>query len=202
MKKYSTKRKKASSNSRFYLYMEFLPQFQMPRKDFTYNDDDVRRLKMVLQKAKDRYSYAKLVDRKTKTVLGIFSPEGSFSEWEWKNKQKNLSRSLLRGSMAFRPNTELRRRLNGQPPLLTIFSRDTNNEGKKGKDIAINNIREDVINGPFSNDFKMIYVFDGHTNKRVAEIDYEGNIFACEAFYNEIKQLKNERIFSLFKNRK
>jgi hypothetical protein len=179
------KRKKAGKDSRYYLYVYFLPPYQSPREDMTYNSNDERgpqsAIKWLMKRvlngtAKNRYSYAKLVDRLTGKILSVWTDTEGQMSWESYKELKESTKSpnerpYLKASVAFLPFKRSEREAYGLSPLLTVIGGVY--DGISGEDAALLSIYEQVMFGKYSSDFRQVFIYD-RNDIRVATLDRSG----------------------------
>lgn len=202
----SKKRKKVGLDSRYYLYVKFLPAFQKLRKDFTYNSDDTKGYRLGLEKLikrvvngsiKGKYEYAKLVDRHLNQVLSIWTAKDGQLSWEnylQGLKQGNKGKAALKGSVAFMPTYQARRSQLGLPPLLTVLGIERKGN-KCGIDIALESIYAMVAEGQYADDWRAVYCYQA--DQKVASFNRKGLTFHCAEFKRSVLSAGNVDIHSL-----
>ncbi len=181
--------KAGSANSKYRLYVEFLPGYDHPRKSFNYFSNDRKGsdkglddlLRRVLNgTCRGRYKKAMLYDVPTKTCLRVYAPQfGEMSYRDYVAVASSLKpkQPLLKAFIICLPSyiDELIRNKKRHPIILDSIDVDTKTN-KYGKDVATFNFRELLTKGKLKGKFSHAFLYDQSNNRKVTKFNHEGSL--------------------------
>ena len=208
--KRSKKRRKAKcgpQTSAYRLYVQFLPIYQKPHKDFNYFSDDYKSADQGLQKllkrvlngtCQGRYQKAMLFEVATNVCLKVYLPGQELTYTEYKATFVK-SQPLLKAFIICKQEHILQLAIAGKRHPIIENSVDVDYEtGLYGKDIGLFNFRQMLITGSLQFVFKNAFVYDQSNNRKVACYSHLGQLtFLNAAFKQEILQTPNFKLYQL-----
>ena len=208
--KRSKKRRKAKcgpQTSAYRLYVQFLPIYQKPHKDFNYFSDDYKSADQGLQKllkrvlngtCQGRYQKAMLFEVATNTCLKVFLPGQEMTYGEYKATFVKRQ-PLLKAFIICKQEHILQLAMDRKRHPIIENSVDVDYEtGLYGKDIGLFNFRQMLITGSLQFVFKNAFVYDQSNNRKVACYSHLGQLtFLDAAFKQEILQTPNFKLYQL-----
>ena len=208
--KRSKKRRKTKcgpETSAYRLYVQFLPIYQKPHKDFNYFSDDYKSPDQGLQKllkrvlngtCQGRYQKAMLFEVATNTCLKVYLPGQELTYAEYKATFVK-SQPLLKAFIICKQEHIIQLAIAGKRHPIIENSVDVDYEtGLYGKDIGLFNLRQMLITGSLRYVFKKALVYDQSNNRKVACYSHLGQLtFLNAAFKQEILQTPNFKLYQL-----
>lgn len=208
--KRSKKRRKAKcgpQTSAYRLYVQFLPIYQKPHKDFNYFSDDYKSADQGLQKllkrvlngtCQGRYQKAMLFEVATNACLKVYLPGQELTYAEYKATFVK-SQPLLKAFIICKQEHIIQLAMEDKRHPIIENSVDVDYEtGLYGKDIGLFNLRQMLITGSLQFVFKKALVYDQSNNRKVACYNHLGQLtFLDAAFKQEILQTPNFKLYQL-----
>ncbi len=191
---------KTGKFSRFYLYVEFAQAFRFMTDSYTYNSNDglgptrsVTALERILETTcKDRYNWAKLVDRNSGLTLGFWLPgKGKMTKELFEAEIKPFAPAKpalsLKASVAFLPHIARERAKSNLKPLETVCVRAESTEA----DMFLSLYRA-IQNGVYADVMRAAYIYRGV--EKVGEIRRDDTVVVFDVALEQALRRKMAKI--------